>query len=71
MESARSSRSRTLRIQRACERSRLHDELVATAYELAVPMARRRLSSPEGHSRSGCGDRSTRECPVAVGGISA
>jgi hypothetical protein len=71
MERARSSRRPILRIQRACERSRLHDELVIAAYELAAPTIRKRLSPPEAHSRGGCGHRSTRECPVAVGGISA
>jgi hypothetical protein len=71
MEWARSSRSRIPRIQRACEHSRLHSELLIAAYELAAPMLRRRLSPPENHSRSGCGRRGARECPVVVGGISA
>ena len=71
MERARSSRRRILKIQRACERSRLHGELVIAAYELAAPMVRKRLSSPEAHSRSGCEHRSAREHTVALGGISA
>jgi hypothetical protein len=71
MERARSSRRGTLKIQRACERSRLHGELVIAAYELAAPMVRKRLSPPEVHSRSGCEHRSARERTVALGGISA
>jgi hypothetical protein len=71
MEWARSSRRRILRIQRACERSRIHGELVIAAYELAAPMMRKQLSPPEAYSRSGCGHRSACECPVALGGISA
>jgi hypothetical protein len=71
MERARSSRRRIPKIQRACERSRLHDELVIAAYELAAPMVRKRLSPPEAYSRSGCEHRSARERTVALGGISA
>jgi hypothetical protein len=71
MEWARSSRRRVLRVERACERSRLHGELVIAAYELAAPMVRKQLSPPEAHSRSGCQLRSGRECTAALGGISA
>jgi hypothetical protein len=71
MERARSSRRRILKIQRACERSRLHSELVIAAYELAAPMVRKRLSPPDAHLESGRGHGSERKSPVALGGISA
>jgi hypothetical protein len=45
MERARARTKRTVRLQRDFERSRLEDDLVATAYEVAVPVQRRPLSS--------------------------
>jgi hypothetical protein len=71
MERARSSRRRVFKVQRACERSRVHDELMVVAYELAAPLVRRRLSVPEEHSVIGYGHPSTPQSPLALGGISA
>ena len=38
---------RTLRVQRRFERSRLEDDLVAAAYQLAVPVPRRSQRRPD------------------------
>ena len=45
MDRAHARTKRTVRLQRDFERSRLEGDLVATAYELAVPVPRRPLSS--------------------------
>ena len=55
-------------LQRGFERSRLEQQLVATAYELAVPIRRQLLSAPQ---RSP-GDESQQDPPPAsTGGLSA
>ncbi len=41
MDRAHARTKRTLRVQRAFERSRLEEHLIAAAYELAVPPLRR------------------------------
>ncbi len=55
-------------LQRSCERSRLEEQLVATAYELAVPLYRQTLST----SRHCRGDKASQEQSGArKGGLSA
>jgi hypothetical protein len=71
MEWARSSRRRVFKVQRSCERSRIQEELMVAAYELAAPLLRRRLSAPEAQPGNDYGHPSTRQLPVALGGISA
>jgi hypothetical protein len=46
MDRAHARTKRTVPLQRSFERSRLEEDLVATAYELAVPVLRRSRSSP-------------------------
>ena len=62
-----------LGITRGFERSRLEDELVAAAYELTVPLARRPLSSPLHADRPEmpgvAGDQ--RKSPRSAGGFTA
>ena len=55
-------------LQRGFERSRLEEELIATAYELAVPLCRQSLSTPP---RSG--EDETRQVTLSAsqGGLSA
>ena len=71
MEWATSSRRRIFTVQRACERSRVHQELMVAAYGLAAPQVRRRLSAPEAQPGNSYGHPSTHLSRVAVGGISA
>ncbi len=55
-------------LQRGFERSRLEEELVATAYELAVPICRQSLSTPQ-RSRE---DEARQDASSATkGGLSA
>jgi hypothetical protein len=68
MEQTRVRTQRPLPVQRVCERSRLEDNLVAAAYELAAPVLRR--------SRSTSRRRSTNSSPhsqpaSSAGGFSA
>jgi len=55
-------------LQRGFERSRLEAQLVATAYELAVPIRRQSLSTPQ---RSEGGDARPDQPPATQGGLSA
>ena len=48
-------------LQRGFERSRLEEQLIATAYELAVPLCRQSLSTPP---RSG--EDPTRQVPSSA-----
>jgi hypothetical protein len=55
-------------LQRGFERSRLEEQLVATAYELAVPLCRRALPTLQRAQ----GDESRQDpLPIAQGGLSA
>jgi hypothetical protein len=71
MEWARSSRRRVFKVQRDCERSRVQDELVVAAYELAVPLVRRRLSAAKARSASCNSHHSASQSPVVLEGVSA
>jgi hypothetical protein len=71
MEWARSSRRRVFKVQRACERSRVHDELMVAAYELAAPLARRHLSAPDVRSASCYSRHRANQSPVAREGVRA
>ena len=55
-------------LQRGFERSRLEEQLVATAYELAVPLCRRALPSLQ---RCQVDDSRQNPLPIAQGGLSA
>lgn len=55
-------------LQRGFERSRLEEQLVASAYELAVPLCRQALSTLQ---RSQGDDIRQDPLPIARGGISA
>lgn len=55
-------------LQRGFERSRLEAQLVATAYELAVPIRRQSLSSPQ---RPRGGDARPEQPPAGKGGLCA
>ena len=46
MERAHARTQRPLHVQRGCERSRLEDDLVASAYQLAAPIRGRSLRPP-------------------------
>ncbi len=48
MERARLRTRPRLSLQRHFERSRLEEQLVTTAYELAVPLCRQPLTAPAG-----------------------
>jgi hypothetical protein len=68
MERARLRTRPLLSLQRAFERSRLEEQLVTTAYELAVPLRRQPVPAPRSlHQEQGP------ECPslVTSGGLSA
>jgi hypothetical protein len=71
MEWARSHRSRFLAVQRACERSRVQDQLMVAAYELAAPLVRRRLPAPEAERVTCSAHQETNQLHVALGGMSA
>ena len=47
MKRVRARTKRTVQVQRSFEQSRLQDELVAAAYELAVPVRRASRSSAQ------------------------
>lgn len=57
-----------LHLQRVGERSRLEAHLIATAYELAVPVCRRPLSDP---SRLRVQNTFPQPSPAATQGVSA
>ncbi len=52
MERARARTKRAVQVQRSFERSRLEDDLVAAAYELAVPVPRRSRSFAQQRARN-------------------
>jgi len=68
MDAQARTKKRTLRVQRAFERSRLEDAIVAAAYELAVPAPRRSRRTTRY-----CDDHVPLPCPQArsSGGSSA
>ena len=68
MERARARTKRPLHVQRGCERSRLEDDLVATAYELAVPSLRGSRSAPRCRAPN---TSSHLPSPSSAGGFSA
>jgi hypothetical protein len=68
MERARLRTKPRLCLQRAFERSRLEEQLVTTAYELAVPPRRQSLSAPRGPGKD---QGREQPCPVTEGGLSA
>jgi len=68
MERARLRTRPHLCVQRAFERSRLEEQLVTTAYELAVPPRRQSLSAPRG---PGQGKGTEQRSQVTAGGLSA
>jgi hypothetical protein len=55
-------------LQRAFERSRLEGQLIATAYELAVPVRRQALPTPQ---RCQADDARQDQPPTTPGGLSA
>ena len=68
MERAHVRTTQLLHLQRGFERSRLEEQLVATAYELAVPLRRQSLSAPQ-RAR---GDAVQKDPPATTpGGLSA
>ena len=71
MEWARSSRRRVFKVQRACERSRVQDELLVAAYELAAPLVRRRLSAAKARSASCYSGSNASQSSIALEGVSA
>ena len=68
MPTARPRTRPPLHLQRGCERSRLEAQLVAAAYELAVPIRRRPLSRPQ---RPRAKDPVSQPSPVPRQGVSA
>ena len=68
MDRAHARTKRLLHVQRGCERSRLEDDLVAAAYELAVPILRR--SRPEPRRRAPNLSPNPQP-PLSAGGFSA
>ncbi len=68
MERARARTKRALHLQRDFERSRLEDELVAAAYEMAVPVQRRCRSTAK---RPATNAPQTHQPPPMAGGYSA
>jgi len=71
MEWAMSSRRRVFKVERTCERSRVQDELMVAAYELAAPLVRGRLSAPKARSSSCYSGHSANQSPVSLEGVSA
>ena len=68
MERAHVRTRQPLPLQRGFERSRLEEQLVVTAYELAVPIRRQSLSEPQ-RAR---GDAARKDQPPTTpGGLSA
>jgi hypothetical protein len=55
-------------LQRGFERSRLEDQLIATAYELALPVRRQSLPSSQRPRGDDCQEN---QPPVPTGGLSA
>lgn len=68
MKRARAQTNRSVHLQRDFERSRLEADLVATAYELAVPVQRR--PSTTAQQRAADSSRSPQSSPL-TGGFSA
>jgi hypothetical protein len=68
MERARVRTRQLPPLQRGCERSRLEEQLVATAYELAVPIRRQALSR---RRRAWAGDARGAGASATKGGLSA
>jgi hypothetical protein len=68
MEPAQVRTNQLLNLQRGFERSRLEEQLVATAYERAVPIHRQPLSTPQ---CSQADDTREQQPPASQGGLSA
>ena len=68
MESAQVRTKQLLNLQRGFERSRLEEQLVATAYERAVPICRQPLSTLP---CSQANDAREHQPPARQGGLSA
>lgn len=61
-----------LRVSRDLERSRLQEQLIAAAYELAVPVVRRPVAAQAPGGRRDPEDAGdTHQRPMAAGGLSA
>ncbi len=68
MERARVRTRQLPPLQRSFERSRLEEQLIATAYELAVPLHRQVLSTPQ---RSPSNAAGSDQPPAPSGELSA
>lgn len=68
MDRAHARTQRPLHVQRGCERSRLEDDLVASAYQLAVPIRGRSRSAPRRRAPNASPNP---QPPLSAGGFSA
>ena len=68
MERAQVRTKQLLNLQRGFERSRLEEQLVATAYERAVPIRRQPLSTPQCSQANAAREH---QPPASKGGLSA